>query len=179
MISLVVLLFVAFGGFLMAGQPSVAGEEITGDTGTPGQPVELAPGVVIIPPPGWNVEQPQGEPPSLRLSNGIGQMYIAVSPVAGDPEQQLQAYLDQALAPQASQLSTSPAEEIEIPSGNPAAFFAYVGSFEGVAGPLEGEVAATVAPSGTAVIVDGWAPEGQFVAVRQDVRGALVAAEVA
>jgi len=178
LISLAVLLFVAFGGFLVAGEPSAATEEITGDGGTPGQPIQLAPGVVIHPPPGWEAEPIPGSQ-ELRLSNGIGQMYVVVSPVSGDPAQQLDAYRDEVLAPQASQLSTSQSQSIEIPSGNPAAYFSYMGTFNDVQAPLEGEVAAIVGPSGTAVILDGWASKGQFVAVQQDVRGTVAAAEVA
>lgn len=176
--SLLVLLFVSFGGFLIAGEPSAATQEITGGPVEPGQPVEVGPGVSVTAPPGWSVEGPGGEPPSLRLSNGIGQMYIAVSPVSGDPGQQLQAYLDEVLRPQASQISISPAQPIDLPSGDPAAFFAYLGTFEGVNTPLEGEVAAVVAPGGTALVVDGWAEEGQFVSVQDDVRSTVVSAEV-
>lgn len=178
-LSLVVLLFVSFGGFVVAGDTSAATQEITGDETEPGEPIELVPGVVIHPPQGWSVTRPEGQPPSLRLASGIAQMYIVVSPVAGDPVQQLDAYLNEVLVPQASQISTSPAESIDLLSGHPAAYFAYLGSFEGVNTPLEGEVSAVVAPSGTAVVIDGWAPEGQFVSVQQDVRATVLAAEVA
>ena len=178
-LSLVVLLFVSFGGFVVAGDTSAATQEITGDETEPGEPIELVPGVVIHPPQGWSVTRPEGQAPSLRLASGIAQMYIVVSPVAGDPVQQLDAYLNEVLVPQASQISTSPAESIDLLSGHPAAYFAYLGSFEGVNAPLEGEVAAVVAPSGTAVVIDGWAPEGQFVSVQQDVRATVLAAEVA
>lgn len=178
-LSLVVLLFVSFGGFAVAGDPSAATQEITGDGDQPDQPIDLAPGVTIHVPAGWSVERPEGETPSLRLSNGIGQMYVAVSPVGGDPLQQLETYLTEVLEPQASQISTSQAEAIDLPSGQPAAYFAYLGSFQGVNAPLEGEVAAVVAPSGTVLVVDGWAPEGQFVSVQQDVQATVVSAEVA
>jgi hypothetical protein len=178
-VSLLVLMFVSFGGFLVTGKTGAATQESTGDPDAPDQPIELGPGVTIRVPPGWSAERVQGQPPSLRLSNGIGQMYAAVSPVAGDPGQQLQAYLDEVLRPQASQISTSPAQAVDLPSGDPAFSIAYLGSFEGVNAPLEGEVAAVVAPSGAALIVDGWAPEGQFVSVQQDVRSTVVEAEVA
>lgn len=174
-----VLLFVSFGGFVVAGEPSAATQEVTGGPEEPGQPIQLAPGIGITVPAGWSVEQPGGQPPALRLSNGIGQMYVAVSPVSGEPLDQLEAYLDEVLRPQASQISTSTAQPIELPSGNPAAYFAYVGTFEGVNVPLEGEVAAVVAPSGTALVVDGWAPEGQFVSVQDDVHSTVLSAEVA
>jgi hypothetical protein len=178
-LSLLVLMSVSFGGFLVAGETGAAGQEITGDQEEPGQPIEIGPGVSILVPQGWSEEPVQGQPPSIRLSNGIGQMYIAVSPVAGDPVQQLETYLDEVLRPQASQISTSPAQPIDLASGNAASYFAYVGSFEGVNAPLEGEVAAVVAPGGAALIVDGWAPEGQFVSVQEDVRSTVVNAEVA
>jgi hypothetical protein len=179
LLSLAVLLFVSFGGFVVAGDPGGATQAIAGDGGEPGQPIDLAPGVVIHVPPGWSVERPEGDPPSVRLSNGIGQMYIAVSPVSGDPLQHLNVYLTEVLEPQASQISTSQAESIDHPSGDAAAYFAYLGSFQGVNAPLEGEVAAVVAPGGTALIVDGWAPEGQFVSVQQDVRSTVLSSEVA
>lgn len=179
MVSLLVLLFVSFGGFLVAGKTGAATQEITGDQDEPGRPIELGPDVTIHVPPGWSAERVLGQPPSLRLSNGIGQVYAAVSPVAGDPGQQLQAYLDEVLRPQATQISTSPAKAIGLPSGDPASSFAYLGSFEGVSAPLEGEVVAVVAPSGVSLIVDGWAPEGQFVSVQQDVRSIVADAEVA
>jgi hypothetical protein len=53
-----------------------------------------------------------------------------------------------------------------------------MGTFEGVSAPLEGEVASVVGPSGSALILDGWAPEGQFIAARDDVRGTVLSAEV-
>jgi len=174
---LVVTLFVSFGGFLFAGETGGATEELTGD-GELGAPIQLAEGVVIHPPQGW-VAEPSPNTPELRLSNGVGQMYVAVSPVSGAPEQRLDAYLNEVLSPQASQLSVTPPQTIDHPSGNAAAFVAYLGTFNEVQTPLEGEVAAVVAPSGTAVIVDGWAPDGEFVAVRDDIRGTVLSAEVA
>jgi hypothetical protein len=173
---LVIMLFVTFGGFLFAGETGAVGAEITGDGG-PGAPIQLGSSVVIHPPGGW-VAEPSPDSPEVRLSNGVGQMYAAASPVTGSPEQQLQAYIEQALSPQASQLSVTEIQAVEHPSGNDAAFVAYLGTFEGVSSPLEGEVAAVVAPSGTALILDGWAPEGQFVAVRDDVRATVLSAEV-
>lgn len=173
-VVLVVTLFVSFGGFLFAGETGGATE----GEGEPGAPIQLAEGVVIHPPHGW-VAEPSPNTPELRLSNGVGQMYVAVSPVPGAPEQRLDAYLNEVLSPQASQLSVTPPQTIDHPSGNAAAFVAYLGTFNQVQTPLEGEVTAVVAPSGTAVIVDGWAPEGSFVGVRDDIRGTVLSAEVA
>lgn len=174
-VVLVIMLFVTFGGFLFAGETTAVGAEITGGGG-PGAPIQLGPSVVIHPPASWTAEL-SPDSPEARLSNGVGQMYAAASPVTGTPEQQLQAYIDQALATQASQLSVTEIQSIQHPSGD-AAYVAYLGTFEGVSAPLEGEAAAVVAPSGAALILDGWAPEGQFVGVRDDVRSTVLSAEV-
>jgi hypothetical protein len=53
-----------------------------------------------------------------------------------------------------------------------------VGSFEGVASPLEGEVLAVVSPAGTPVVFDGWAPEGLWVGARDEVRTMVSGAEI-
>jgi hypothetical protein len=174
-VVLVIMVFVSFGGFLFAGETGAVGAEITGGGG-PEAPIQLGPSVVIHPPSGW-VAEPSSDTPEVRLSNGVGQMFAAASPVTGTPEQQLQAYIDQVLAPQASQLSVTEIQPIQHPAAD-AAFMAYVGTFEGVSAPLEGEVASVVASSGAALILDGWAPEGQFIAVRDDVRGTVLSAEL-
>jgi hypothetical protein len=174
-VVLLIMVFISFGGFLFAGETGAVGAEITGGGG-PGAPIQLGSGVVIHPPSGW-VAEPSPDSPEVRLSNGVGQMYATASPVTGSPEQQLQAYIDQVLSPQASQLSVTEIQAIEHPAGD-AAFVAYIGTFEGVSAPLEGEVASVVGPGGSALILDGWAPEGQFIAVRDDVRGTVLSAEV-
>jgi hypothetical protein len=175
---LVIILFVTFGGFLLAGEPGLAGEEFTGG-GEPGQPVTVSEGVVIHPASGWSVADRPTEPPGLRLVSGTGNLLVLVSPVAGGPEEQLQAYVEQVLEPEATQLSVSAVQPISIPSGNAAALISYVGAFQGVSSPLEGEVVAVIGASGTAVVLDGWAQEGQFVAARDDVRAMVAGAEIA
>lgn len=178
MVVLAIILFVTFGGFLLAGEPGLAGEELTRRGSDPGPPVTVSEGVVIRPAAGWSVADQITDPPFVRLVSGTGNMVVLVSLVASGPEEQVQTYVDQVLEPQATQLSVSPIQPISIPSGNTAALVSYVGTFQGVSAPLEGEVVAIVGPSGTAVWFDGWAPEGQFVAARDDVRGMVAGAEV-
>ena len=174
---LAVILFVALGGFLVAGDPTAAGEEITGDQGTPGAPIQVGP-VAIRPGPGWSIAEQIPDPPQLRLTKGAAQLYVVIPPLQASPRGQLQAYVDEVLEPQAGQLSVSPIQAVELPSGQPAVLASYVGSFEGVASPLEGEVLALVSPAGTPVVFDGWAPEGLWVGARDEVRSMVSGAEI-
>jgi hypothetical protein len=174
---LAVILFVTFGGFLLAGDPSAAERRITGSEGTPGEPVSVGPVTVRLLP-GWSVAQEIRDPPQLRLTNGAAQLYVAIPPLPGAQEGHVLAYVDEVLRPQASQLSVSPVQPIALPNDIPAAMAAYVGQFNDVQTPLEGEVVAQISPAGTAVLFDGWAPEGQFVGVREDVRTMIGTAEV-
>ena len=176
--ALAVILFVSVGGFLLAGEPTAAGRELTGDEGTPGPPVSVGP-VSVQPAPGWTVAEQIPDPPQLRVSEGTAQLYVVVPPAQGAAEELLHGYVDQALAPQARQLSVSAVRPVELPSGQPASLLSYVGSFEGVASPLEGEVLALVSPAGTPVVFDGWAPEGLWVAARKEVRTMIATAEIA
>jgi hypothetical protein len=173
-VALVVLLFVVFGGFLFAGEPGAAGQELT--EGEPGEPVPVAPGVTLFPPVGWSVQEQFQDPPGVRLTSGAGNLLVLVRG-GGDPRVLLEEYVTQILEPDASQLSISQAEPVPLPSGAPAVRIAYLGVFEGVQSPLEGEVT-VIATSGNAVAFDGWAPEGLFAAIRRDVRTMVETAEV-
>jgi hypothetical protein len=173
---LAVLAFVVFGGFLFAGGPGAAGEEPT-DGGEPGGPVHVAAGVTLFPPSGWSVQERFQDPPGVRLVAGAGNMLVLVKGGGGEPRALLDDYVTQILEPDSSQLSVSEAWPVSLPSEFPALRLAYLGVFEGVEAPLEGEVTVVVA-SGTAVAFDGWAPEGQYIAVRGDVRTMVETAEV-
>jgi hypothetical protein len=172
-----VIVFVSLGGFLFAGDPSAAGQEIGGDGGTPGSPIPVGP-VTVRPAAGWSIAEQIPDPPQLRLTKGTAQLFVVIPPLETSAEGHVQAYIDEVLAPQAGQLSVSPIEPIDLPSGHPAAFAAYGGQFEGVQTPLEGEVVAVASPSGTQVVFDGWAPKGLFVGVRDEVRGMVAGSEV-
>lgn len=175
--ALIVILFVTFGGYVVAGDPTAAGQEITGDSGTPGPPVSVGP-VAIRPAPGWTVSEQIPDPPQLRLTRGTAQLFVVIPPSQASAPGHLQAYVDEVLEPQAQQLSLSPVQEVELPSGQLGSLVSYIGAFDGVASPLEGEVLALVSPSGTPVVFDGWAPEGFWVGARDEVRTMVGAAEI-
>jgi hypothetical protein len=169
-----VLLFVTLGGFLFGGVPS--GSTITGDVQV-GQPIEVAGGVSIKPAAGWVVEDQSLDPPGVILTNGSGLLLAGLLGGTTSPDKVVEAYVSGYLQPQASQLSVGTLEPYSVPAG-PAVAASYVGVFEGVDVPIEGEVIGIISPSGTAVVLDGWAPEGAYPVVRDQV-AAMAASVVA
>ena len=175
--ALAVILFTTFGGYVLAGETSAAGQEITGDGGEPGDPIAVGP-ISIRPAPGWSVAEQIADPPQLRLTSGAAQLFVVVPPSEASAEGHLQSYVEEILEPQARQLSVSRIRQVELPSGQLGSLLSYVGTFEGVASPLEGEVLAVVSPTGTPVVFDGWAPEGLWVGARGEVRSMVATAEI-
>jgi hypothetical protein len=158
------MLFVTFGGFFFTGVPSgVAGEVEVG------APVEVGAGVTIQPAEGWTVEEHFVSPPRVRLVDGaVGFLDASIQPSGASPEEVVQAYVS-FLETQSSQLSVGTIEPLSVPGG-PAAVVSYVGVFQMVEVPLEGEVIGILGPSGTSVIVDAWSQEGLYGSVREQAR---------
>jgi hypothetical protein len=172
---LAVILFVTLGGFLFGGG---AGVGDTGETSL-GEPIAVSSEVRFRPAEGWAVEERGADPPQVRLTADIGALYVIAAGGATGPEALLEEYVAEVLEPQASQLSVSEPEAMTIPGTGPGVRVTYAGLFEGAGTPLEGEVAAATSPQGNGVVLDGWAPEGQYVVVRSDVRAMVNSAEVA
>lgn len=169
-----VILFVTFGGFLFSGIPE--GSALGGEVEV-GNPVEIAGRVTIRPAGGWEVASANEDPlpPGVQLTGGGGWLLAAVPVGTGTPEELVEFYVSTYLEPQASQLSVGSAEPLTHSAGS-ALTASYVGAFEGVGVPLEGEVIAIVAPSGVGVVLDGWAQQGTYGAVSDQV--AAMAASV-
>ncbi|HEV3474593.1 MAG TPA: hypothetical protein VG602_04435 [Actinomycetota bacterium] len=168
------ILFVTLGGFLLGGPGEI------GDPGktTLGDPISVSPEVRFRPAEGWVIEEQIADPPQVRLVGDIGALYVITAPARAGAEGLLQEYRTTVLEPQAGQLSVSDPEAVTLPAG-PGLRVSYVGTFEGVGTPLVGEITAAVSPQGNGVVFDGWAPEGQFVAVASDVQAMIESAEVA
>jgi hypothetical protein len=168
--------FVTFGGFFFSGSPTDTA--FAGDVEV-GSAVEVAQGVTIKPVTGWEVVGPIGDPADILrgvvLQGGSGRLLVGVPAGSGTPEELAAYYVTNYLEPQASQLSVGNPEPVSLPAG-PAVSVSYVGAFEGAATPIEGEVIAIVSPTGTGVALDGWASQGAYGAVQEQV--AAMAASV-
>jgi hypothetical protein len=162
---LAVILFVTLGGFLFSG--SAADSTFAGEVEVGGA-TPVAAGVTIRPAGGWQVSETVEDPPGTLLGDGTGWLLAGVPEGTGRPKELLEFYVSTYLEPNSSQLSVGSIEPFGAPAGE-AVVASYVGVFEGVAVPIQGQVIAIVAPSGTGVALDGWAAQGAYGSVRQEV----------
>lgn len=144
-----------------------------------GPPIRIG-GVVTVPPlSGWELARRFDEPPGARLTRGSGNLDVAAAPFGGSSEELLATYVSGFLEPDATRLSVSSGESIHLGSGLRGIRAIYVGAFGDVHAPIEGQVTAVVAPSGTGVIFDGWAPSGLLQYVLDDVDRMVADSEIA
>ena len=163
---LAVIGFVTFGGFLF---PSTDAGSLLSGEGVGGNPVPVAGGVTIEPAEGWGVADSVEDPPGILLNGGSGWLLVGVPAGTGTLQELLQFYVSNYLEPEASQLQVGAPEGVALQQGT-GLTAPYIGVFEGVATPIEGEVIAVIGASGTGVILDGWAPQGTYGGVKDDVR---------
>jgi hypothetical protein len=160
---------VVFGGYVVSDAIAPPG----------GGPVDVGAIVRVQPPPGWAVARRSTDPASVRLTRGNGTLDVLAGSFSGSPEDLLRVYVTRNLEPQAQQLSVSRPEPVRLASGPPGLRVSYVGTFNGVATPIEGELTAVVSSSGNGVIFDGWAPSGLLRSVLGDIQAMVDGAEVA
>jgi hypothetical protein len=123
----------------------------------PGTPIEVAPGVRVYPQPGWIQEA--GSTNRLRK----GPIALDVNVPSGswaDPGALYQAFVDQVLRQGATQLSATPGQVVQV-RGGPGVQGTYVGTFQQVQQPVEGQVTAIIV-NGRAIVFDAWSVQGQL-----------------
>jgi hypothetical protein len=135
--------------------------------------------VQVHPAPGW-VEQAhdeQGDSHKLVLANGTVQLgVLAVGGNQGTADDVARSYAD-SLGQQLSGFFTGDVHTVALASGILAERFAYVAVDEnGIA--IEGSVTCAVSPSGTAIVFDARAPEGDLAAAANDLVAMIDGAEI-
>lgn len=157
--TLVVLLLmvgIVGGGFIAQGAIASA----------PPSPVTVARGVTLTPLEGWEFGGRSPDGNTILLSQGSGSLAITVAD-GSDARAALAALRDEWLAS-----GTVSASEIvdaaDVRPGQPGLRFAYSGTFEDLATPVEGEVTG-VAGTDLSVLFDGWAGFGEYVAASNDI----------
>lgn len=157
LVILLIMLGIVVGGFFAAA--AVAS--------IPDKPIEVARGVIVTVPSEWEY-QGRFDEGAILLSRGRGNVAIMVKD-ATDERAELAKLRDEWVA-----LGTVTAGEIsevaDLRAGQPAARFAYSGTFpdEGIASPVEGEVT-VVRGTASVVLFDAWAGFGEFVEVSPEV----------
>lgn len=167
---LLVIFGVTFGGWITAGVIAEQDGAVT-----------VAGTVRIQPPTGWSWERFQGDDfEAVRLSRGSATLDVFVLAFEGDERALIDHYVREALEPDATQLQVSDRiEELTAGDSEPAIRTTYVGTFEGVSAPIEGELTAVVTDGGAGVLFDGWSPHGQLAPAIDDIHGMIESAEFA
>jgi len=120
--------------------------------------VAIGGGWQITPGAGWQAKQ-HGDGQGIRLEKGV--VAVDVFPESFSSAGNLaQAYLDEVLKRDATQLTATDIQPVSE-NGGPAARFDYQGIFNQADGSIEGEVT-SVASGGSGVIADAWSPQGDL-----------------
>jgi hypothetical protein len=164
-----VLVGVVAGGYVLA---DALGESA-------GSTTSVSASVSVTPLPGWELAERFGDPPGARFTRGNASLDVASIPFAGTDEELLTSYIEEILQPDAEQLRVAEtAETVTLAGGLSGVRIAYVGLFGDVQSPIEGEVTATVSPSGAGVVFDGWAPSGQLQYSIDDIHTMIQTSEI-
>ena len=153
------------------------------------RPLTLADVLTIRPLPGWEVVRREdasiptaagdvsGE--FAQLTRGSGALDLLALPgVGADPSAIAELYADGVLGHQLERLSVSQARSVVLRSGLRGVRFGYIGSEPSSGAAIEGSVTAVVAPSGDAVVFDGWAFQGQLELIAEELAAMIDRAEV-
>lgn len=176
LVILGVLAFVTLGGL-----PFIApGINAVGGTPEPGVPIEVAPGVTVTPLEGWEIGETVTPEHVLRLIKGNGILDLFSVTAFGAATDVYLAYVNDVLAPAATQLQFQEnPEAVGLGGGLQGVAGGYSGTFEGVSAPIEGEVTGLVTPSGLTLAFDGWAQQGQYGQIADEVRQMVESTEAA
>jgi hypothetical protein len=110
----------------------------------------------------------RGLNPGFRFSNSEGVFDALPVSLSGDAAEVWRKFA-RVLAGNAQLFRTSEQLRIVSIAGVQAVQGEYVGSFEDIPFPIEGQITTLVPPSGTAVAFDAWAPPGRFASIAEDV----------
>jgi hypothetical protein len=141
-----------------------------------GERLAVGDGVRITPTEGW-ISSPHDSGSGIRLEKGVVAVDLYPESFGGNAGALADAYLEDILKPDATQLTTTEPEVVSGPDGT-AARFGYQGIFEGADVPIEGEVTAVFIGS-QGVVADAWSRQGDLGSLLGEVHAMLDTIEVA
>ncbi len=153
------------GAIPIPGAPTNPGGPVT--PSGPGNPIVVSNSVLVYPLGGWAQASTQGTN-HVQLQKGAVVFDLYVFPVSNvsstSAASVLDAYVQQSLQQNSSQLQTTAKQQVAV-NGVTGSRLGYVGNF-GSLGVIEGEVTSFVrqspAAGSVAIVVDGWATQGQL-----------------
>ena len=126
---------------------------------------------------GWNVS-PHESGDGVRLEKGVVALDLFPETVTTDARGLAEAYIDQILQPDSTELTTTHVEPAFITETEPSsARFRYQGIFTGAEGPIEGEVT-TFVNGGNGIVADAWTRRGALDSLLGEVREMVASIEV-
>jgi hypothetical protein len=169
MVALVIVV-VVLGGYVTAGA-------LVGDRGGART---VGGAVTVRPASGWvAVDDPADPATEVRFTRGSATLDVFTGQAAGDARALAEAYVRGSLDPSSERLTVPPpAGWVAVPldGGLTGVRLGYIGVFDQSGVPIEGEVTAVITPSGTGVVFDGWAPQGQLRFGLDDVHAMIAGA---
>ena len=166
-----VLAFVVFGTQLAdAALPEYSGSRTAGA-------VQASDDVTVHILDGWTVSGPFDN--GIRVERGSVLVDIREFPFDGSSQDFYATYQRDVLEPDATQLTMTAGQEVEVGNRYVGVQGSYVGLFPGISSTVEGRVTAMAFPRGFGVVVDAWAPEGMLAAGLSDVQIMLDTIEIA
>ena len=149
------------------------------DPGTEGGGIPVSTRVAIHPASGWTVGGRLESPDGIRFEHGDVVLDVRTTTwTTGGPGPFLSDYLKKTVEPDTTSFDLTSVDETVVANQYPAVLATYVGTFKGVASPLEGRVIGIVFKDGLAIVFDAWAPEGSLSADLDDLKDMLDTVEV-
>jgi hypothetical protein len=163
-----ILAVVSLGGLFAVGAAEEAlTETAPGPGASPRPPVQVTDGVTITPLEGW---EEAGRFEGIRLTRGTATLDGVGLPFEGSPEELFDAYVEEILRSEASQLEAADQlETVHLDAGFTAVRGFYFGVFGERNASIEGELTTVLVPGGIGVVFDGWAETGSYQFVRDEV----------
>jgi len=141
----------------------------------PNQPVQVAPGVSVLPPPDWEFQGRSDDQNTILLSRGNAS--LAISVVEGTDERMALTTLRDEWAASGTVSIGEIRDATGVHGTNEAARFTYSGTFAEIASAVEGEVTG-VGGTSLVVVFDGWADVGEYAGVADDIDAITAATSI-
>jgi hypothetical protein len=159
---------------LIVGGGAVAADAVAG---LPDPPITVVDGLRITPYAGWEFGGRIDDGRTILLSRGDGSLAVTVPVEVEPPQAALERVIARWRTEFSTPLTTGAIEPSDIRPGQPSARVSYAGAFDDVHYPVEGELVA-VRGTDLVVVFDGWAGEGDFALVRDQIRTMIQGATI-
>src|SRR5438552_2555793 len=135
-----------------------------------GSAFQAAPGMQPGPvtQPGWVAVGDPLQLQGVRFQKGGVTVDVGLAAFTNPPSDLVAAYVNQVLIPNSQGAKVSPTHITIARNGRPTAVATWTGNLKGFGTAVEGEISTQVTETGVGIIVNGFAPQGQLAAARDE-----------